>query len=120
MATNLIRMNMIELAFGSKESKFGGFLRLVNIPSEVAGLDRILPFLTWECRQLLTGIRTLTRQHLHQRATVSSVLTVLFEANSVELETEPGCLSPDTAMRGDIGTFPVESTIVHRSGLSGR
>lgn len=99
-------------------------LQLVDVPYESAGLDRIFPFLTWECRGLITGRAKGAQTNLDEfkeRAMVSPVLTVFFGANAIRLGE--GAVSKGTATRGDIVTFPVTvsgsqaSTFLHKSGF---
>ena len=98
-------------------------LQLVDHPYENAGLNRIFPFLTWECRSAVTsrgGIDD-TIDKFRERAALSPVLQTFMGASRITLGENT--ISPGTATRGDICSYPVRvegslsQTFCYKSGM---
>lgn len=96
-------------------------LQLVDHPLPLAGLDRIYPFLTWQCRDAVVSSRTATPIEFRKRAALSPVLQPFMGATKIQLGKRT--MSPGTATRGDIVSYPVVvhgakvSAFQHKSGL---
>ena len=98
-------------------------LQLVDNPSPGAGLDRIFPHLTWQCRSAVTsrgGIDD-TPSKFRERAILSPILQVFMGCSRIELGQPT--LSPGTTCRGDIVSYPVGvqgapvHAFQHKSGM---
>lgn len=98
-------------------------LQLVDHPHPGAGLDRIFPFLTWQCRSAVTGqgVADDTPAKFRARGTLSPILQVFMGATRIDLGQ--GTTSPGTVTRGDIVSYPVRvrgapvHTFQYRSGI---
>jgi len=98
-------------------------LQLVDHPHPGAGLDRIFPFLTWQCRSAVTGqgVADDTAAKFRVRGALSPILQVFMGATRIDLGQSTK--TPGTATRGDIVSYPVRvrgatvHAFQHRSGI---
>jgi hypothetical protein len=92
-----IDLSAQDVAMGTLRS-----LQLVDFPTEGAGIQRILPFLTWECRHSISG----TENDFGKRAVLSPILQAIMGANQIELGE--ATMIPGTVTRGEICSMPVK------------
>jgi len=103
-------------------------LQSVDYPTEKAGLERIYPFLTWNCIKHIVGCNNESGQlggveRFCELGSMSPVFQPLFGATHIDIDFDNMTLMPGTLTRGTIAALSLQVTaspimiFQHKSGM---